>query len=123
MQFDVQMTPQQLADKICSGEAREHDLYWAYYTASDKGALATLEKAPAVRAFRELERALSLSKANSPPALSLWAGPAGHVEYLHYDDDDNLHLVVCPKGVFRGMQMRRCFERKGLRPFRWPLTP
>lgn len=41
---------------------------------------------------------LSLQATGAVP-LVMWAGPCDHVEYLHYDDEDNLHLVVCGKCI------------------------
>jgi hypothetical protein len=90
---DMQISAAQMAAMIKSGEARDHDVYWAYYKFLGKG-----EAAPAVGAFREIESALALQvDGGVESAITLWAGPAGHVEYLHYDDESNLHLAVCGK--------------------------
>jgi hypothetical protein len=28
------------------------------------------------------------------PPLTGWVGPTNHIENIHYDDDDNLHLIL-----------------------------
>lgn len=100
VQQDMLINAAELAALIASGKARDHDLYWAYYTSSNKDESLRLERTQAVEAFREIEAALSLSGNDGSTltsAITLWAGPAGHVEYLHYDDESNLHLTVCGK--------------------------
>jgi hypothetical protein len=119
--FDREVTVAEFAASVESGEAAAHDLYWAFFV-QDDGA-ASLESTDAAAAFAELEAVLGLgcpartTKPNCTTTtittttnrdgdddggsgdhgspLTMWAGPAGHVEYLHYDDEDNLHLVVC----------------------------
>ena len=92
---DVFMDPPTFADSVRSGEAKKHDLYWAYYQANG----TTLPTTRAAGLFLKIEHALGLqerrgaTKKTAP--LTIWAGSSGHVESLHYDDEDNLHVVIC----------------------------
>jgi len=67
---------------ISSGEAAERDMYWAY--ARD------LRPSQLDEFFFRVEDVLGLSP--SPP-LTGWVG-SEHTEQLHYDDEDNLHLML-----------------------------
>ena len=92
---DVNMNPPTFADSIRSGEAKKHDLYWAYYQSCG----TTLPTTRAAQLFLKIEHALGLGDrrgaSNEKAPLTVWAGPSGHVESLHYDDEDNLHVVIC----------------------------
>ena len=103
LKHDRQLSLEEFADLVRSGEAKRHDLYWAYFNA-----FAQLEVRLGLAADDIADRRThsfggGLSKehgisikgkhtgdpAHSVPLkhLIVWAGPAGHVEYLHYDDE------------------------------------
>jgi hypothetical protein len=105
--FNRELSVLEFAMCVESGEAAAHDLYWAFFQQRDEAAAgaAPLHTTDAAAAFMELEGALGLRSSSScgggrgggddASPLTVWAGPAGHVEFLHYDANDNLHLVVC----------------------------
>ena len=97
---DLEVNAAQFADMVRSGKAQDHDIYWAYYMATSEASNSKLGQSAAACAFHEIEAQLGLRQheiSGKGSRLSMWAGPAGHVEYLHYDDEANLHLVVCGK--------------------------
>ena len=88
--------------------AARDGLYWAMYSGSDNG--------DAGEAFqRALRRLLAVGSAerdalgsNSSwsaaadcPPLTLWWGPSGHTEQLHYDSVSNLHFQLAGTKVWR----------------------
>jgi lysine-specific demethylase 8/hypoxia-inducible factor 1-alpha inhibitor (HIF hydroxylase) len=85
---DVLLNFADYAHHVRSDEARQRDLYWADH---DQDSVRSTELAHRSR-IDAVERALRLHVGGRP--LSLWAGVAGHVEGLHYDSCDNLHLVL-----------------------------
>ena len=87
---DIQMSPSTFATSIRSGQAKTQDLYWAYYDASS----TSLSNTSAAKHFITIEQALGLISNTATP-LTVWAGSSGHVEDLHYDDEDNLHMICC----------------------------
>jgi hypothetical protein len=91
-QRDIDMIPSVFANNIRSGRAKLHDMYWAYYNAEN----TTIEHSLAANHFTKLERMLGLCTTDKNP-LTVWAGSSGHVEQLHYDDENNLHFCVCGK--------------------------
>jgi hypothetical protein len=99
------ITFSQFVDKLHSGEARAHDIYWAMHELSSADDQSLL-----VEYFEQIETSLQLTgsrpyvnpcnnrRASSPTSrnyrLTSWVGADNHVENLHYDDEDNLHLVL-----------------------------
>ena len=85
---DIECSFDEFADLVRFGTAAARDIYWAYHDQQRK-----LSKRLARDShFAQLERKLGLRAGRR--VLSLWAGAAGHVETLHYDCSDNLHLVL-----------------------------
>ena len=78
----------EFGSRVLSGEAARRDLYWADHDLS----ASLSERLAHASAIGRVEGALRLRVGGRP--LSLWAGAAGHVEGLHYDACDNLHLVL-----------------------------
>lgn len=85
---DIECSFDEFADLVQSGQAAARDIYWAYH---DQQRKLSKQLASDSR-FAQLERKLGLRAGRR--VLSLWAGAAGHVETLHYDCSDNLHLVL-----------------------------
>lgn len=85
---DAMLRFDEFAPRVLSGEAARRDLYWADH---DLSAILS-ERLARESAIGQVEAALRLRVGGRP--LSLWAGAAGHVEGLHFDACDNLHLVL-----------------------------
>ena len=79
------------ATALLSGEAARRDMYWAMYKPDLPTERSKLEAA--VR-LDSVERFLGVEAAGEGSPLSLWLGPPGHREQLHYDDADNLHMQL-----------------------------
>ena len=92
----------ELAEHIVSGVAQREDMYLANHDHSeaepaDYAAFQTVCRR--VCGFAEVEASLGLQASTEP--LSLWFGPAGHREQLHYDTSDNLHVCVTGRKSWR----------------------
>ena len=104
------------AARVASGEAARRDLYIAGHTheQAPEGEFATFQRlCAALCALQELEAVLGGLPRPHPttscgqPAgagaspLSVWLGPSGHREQLHYDPYDNVHVVVVGRKLWR----------------------
>ncbi len=93
---DREFSPISFANAVRSGEAHCHDLYWAYYNAGD----TTLRSSGPAQLFHRVRTALGTNNFERSN-LTAWAGTSAHVEPLHYDDCDNLHMVVCGRKIWK----------------------
>eukprot|EP00658_Telonema_sp_P-2_P048313 TRINITY_DN36759_c0_g1_i1.p1 TRINITY_DN36759_c0_g1~~TRINITY_DN36759_c0_g1_i1.p1 ORF type:complete len:364 (+),score=51.98 TRINITY_DN36759_c0_g1_i1:209-1300(+) len=85
----LEMEFSQWIDSLVSGEARLHDMYWAYSQPGPRFERGIKHATD----FFEMESMLNQEK-NGAGGLVGWVGAANHVERLHYDSDANLHLVL-----------------------------
>ena len=94
------MTFERFLETIPTGEARRHDLYWAFSSIPDANTGAantntgaantnTAGQEPLHAFFSSTETLLNLP----PASMTAWVGTS-HTEPLHYDNSDNLHLMV-----------------------------
>lgn len=85
---DVECSFDEFAALVSSGAAAARDMYWADHDQPRRLSRRLARESQ----LADIERKLGLWVGRR--VLSLWAGAAGHVETLHFDSCDNLHLVL-----------------------------
>ena len=94
----------EFAAAVRSGDAARRDKYWAMSSPGPAFDERILQATHLADAERALGLRTAASAATSRPAshdgggggggeLLAWVGATNHIERLHYDDEDNLHLV------------------------------
>ena len=111
-----QMAVQEYFSSLRNGTAARNGLYWAMFSGTDDGD-EEVEEGYISEKNDTLQRALGQlvglraaeaqigvawsSNEKKPRALSLWWGPGGHTEQLHYDSYANIHFQLCGQKTWR----------------------
>ena len=113
---DRQMTFEEYLSSLRNGVAVRNGLYWAMFSGSDFGdedmeegyvpgreymLQRTLRQLVGLRAAESQIDVEWFSNEKKPRALSLWWGPGGHTEQLHYDSYANIHFQLCGEKTWR----------------------
>jgi hypothetical protein len=93
------MTCREFLGALEGQTAARDGLYWAMYA----GGTTFQQALRRIVAVGAVERALGLAWSCAPdcPPLTLWWGPPGHTEQLHYDGVSNVHFQLCGTKVWR----------------------